>query len=135
MPSLLSYYSAICKRVDGSSNDPVIVFDTIAKELEGGAYLGHRIASHCVPKVSPSCSFPQRLNRKFAHLQAYHCGTPSVELVTISRWFDHARWRLLYSTSQKHTTAWGTDWDDPVRRPRVVAKASLDGMPEVRTSP
>ena len=33
MPSLLSYYASICKRIEGVSNDPVIVFDNIAQVL------------------------------------------------------------------------------------------------------
>ena len=56
-----------------------------------------------------------RLLRLAAHAvaKAYHCGTAAVELVTISRWFDHARWTLLYSQARRHTSS---SWNDKSRR-------------------
>lgn len=90
MPSILSYYASIVKRVDGSNNDPLLIFDQIAQALEGDAYVGRRLAQAIVVK-------------------SYEMGTPSTLLATLAQYFEHSRWRMLY---QKHLKTVGT-LDDP----------------------
>eukprot|EP00656_Telonema_subtile_P047715 TRINITY_DN5509_c0_g1_i3.p1 TRINITY_DN5509_c0_g1~~TRINITY_DN5509_c0_g1_i3.p1 ORF type:complete len:469 (+),score=121.91 TRINITY_DN5509_c0_g1_i3:68-1474(+) len=90
MPSILSYYASIVKRVDGTNNDPLIIFDHIAQALEGDAYVGRRLAQAVVVK-------------------SYEMGTASTLLTTVAQYFEHSRWRMLY---QRHLKTVGTV-DDP----------------------
>jgi len=96
MPSILSYYSNIVQRIDGSTNDPLITFDNICQVLEGKAYIGRRLAQGVVMK-------------------SYEVGNASTLIHTIAQYFEHSRWRMLY---QKHLKTVA-----PQGRPQMIVKA------------